>query len=219
MDYDKRVYSWKHLWNQRIRQDPHSRHSEDYRPYDGELEARGVGPLYEIRGLIVAQAAQIEDLLGHIVVERQSRARVCEHSPDPREARSIDDVLEQASATFCELGLCARLSHELAMVTWALEVRNALLSTVISFGFSDSGPAGAEHVINMDMTIQGRTPLKYSLPPGSEEDDWSQPNLDQPNQVEYARTLQSMRDALEAAVDLWVAFDEALPETPVRRLL
>ncbi|MCY9782537.1 hypothetical protein KIK06_01370 [Nocardiopsis sp. EMB25] len=218
MDFDKRVYSWKHIWNQKIRQDPHSQHSPDDYTYDGDLEARGVAALYEMRGLIIGQAAQIEDLLGAIVVERRSRARVCRHSPDSRERHRIDDVFDQVATTFCELGLCTKFEKELSLVKWALEFRDLLTGTVISYGFSN-GPNGLEHVVNMSMDVQGRGELGFPVPPGDEAEDWFNLSGNDPDELEYVKAFHRTREALEAAVDLWIAFDDALPETPMRRLL
>src|SRR5699024_9714651 len=148
---------------------------------------------------------QIEDLLGQLVSEREARALSCDHARSSREARNIENVLEEASTTFCELGLCKKYEHELSLVAWAIECRDIFVSTTLSCGFSRLGDWGPlEHVVTMENTIKGKEKKELPRPPDV-DGEWFDIKMREPNPQDYREILQHVHRALDAAVDLWQA--------------
>lgn len=179
--------------------------------------------MHRLRGLIIGQAAEVEDALGTIVLERRRRLSACGHGGGSSLEGLVGDPAGTVRTVFCELGLCEEYARQLDLAAWALEVRDFLLDHRLVLGFThDEGLFGtiSDHVFTFSPVISGRQERGWPPYPLGEPDEPWEKALREGDCTEaaYAEVFDRVQAALDAAVDLWQAFDRALSQTPTHHL-
>ncbi|GAA1619001.1 hypothetical protein GCM10009733_014190 [Nonomuraea maheshkhaliensis] len=150
------VRSWRGVHDLRAAHE-HADYSDDLHDrVNASMEARRI---HELRGMFMAQTAEIEDLL-HTLLRL-----IVEHCPEwlPASATKAKKlpasrVLEIIRAVATSTGKANELHNACAQISWLLARRNQLVHAIVHIGYSSPGPdARREPVIVLLMEIQGNT--------------------------------------------------------------
>lgn len=162
---------------------------DDYDPVEAAAAARSV---HERRGLVMAQVAEIEHLLLHILRQAELRGGVGIKEGKGRvtagQARGfVHQVLEQ-------MGVADRCSGALSAIRVAIDRRNELVHARVGVGFT-MWRGFPEPVITL------LVPHTNGLP-------------DPIDGYDLDADLENAYVALEAAIDIWELMDDMLPPAP-----
>jgi len=178
--------------------------------------------MHELRGLIVGQVAEIENLLIHITNQICARTTA---SPRPARQRrhGAGNILTEVESQLRALDLEEEFEASIQGMRQTIRDRNDIVHAVISIGFSDMGEYGPRvSVISILHDNDGpKQPEKVDTwethacedienCPHYEEDfvDWSWDI----SEARLERQLNDAYDSLEKCVDIWVRVDKILPQ-------
>ena len=180
-------------------------------------EAREAIRLHELRGLVMAQVAEIEDLLRFIVVEAGTRVDDDSRSL-PLGRITAGGVLRRVEQLLDKLGLTEQYRPQIALVQSTIHRRNQLVHATVQVGFSKMGEYGPRvPVIVLLMEQHDRPPDHPQSPPlgpGVEQTDGD--DFGEISEFDLERDLEKAYEALEAAVNIWEAIDQELPSDTTR---
>jgi hypothetical protein len=190
------------------RRDPDWRSSDDDDPEEA-LEARRI---HELRGLVMAQVAEIEDLLRFVLVEAGSRTNRTSrslrlHRPTAGAAlKRVESLLE-------EIGLAERFRHHITQMESTIHRRNKLVHATVKVGFSQMGEYGPHvPVIVLLMTRDEQWPEQLASSRSAHDDEQTKhQDTDAIDESDLEDDLRKAYEALEAAIDIWEAVDRELP--------
>ena len=187
--------------------------AEDYDDISGAAESRR---MHELRGVIVGQVAEIENLL--IFIADQIRARVTEiPQPAKQGRRPVGQVLASMESQLRALGLEEEFAASIKQIRQTISERNAIVHAVIQIGYSDLGAGGRDSVIsilwdNNEIKRPGKIHEceNFEECPHDLEDfyDWSWDI----SEFRLEKQLSGAYEALGKCIDIWMRLDEILPE-------
>lgn len=192
--------------------------SEDYDDVASAEESRR---LHELRGLIVGQVAEIENLLIHIADQILSRTPVVASRPVTQRQYGAGRILAVVENQLRALGLSGEFEDSIKDIRQTIRDRNDIVHAVIRIGFSDVGEHGPRvSVISIlqdnnqaiqpeaDVTRENHGCEGAAECPHDIEDlldfswDISEPRLEQ--------QLNNAYSALEKCIDIWVRVNQVL---------
>jgi hypothetical protein len=173
---------------------------------DDHEEAREAQRIHELRGLVMAQVAEIEDLLRYTLVQSQRvtsgrGSRVRRLGPI-----TAGNALALVEALLRDLNLRERYKDHLATVRAMVRRRNQLVHARVHIGFSQLGPEAPR--VSVISLLLGLTDEPQDLSsPGSQQsmegaDDEDNGEIDE---VILTRDMERAYEALDAALDIWEA--------------
>lgn len=189
--------------------------------YDG-IEAAGESRhMHELRGLIVGQVAEIENLLIHIADQIRARTPGVSH-PARQRRRGAGKILDDVEGLLRVLDMEGEFEASIQKISQTIRDRNAIVHAVISIGFSDMGLYGRMSVISI---LFDNDPAKGPEASETWETHECENTEECPHDMEdlldfsweidelrLERQLNDAYDALEKCVDIWMRVDEILPQ-------
>ena len=178
---------------------------DDYDCIEAAKESRR---LHELRGLVIAQVAEIEALLLYIssqIRDRSSPGNV----PEKREKmRGAGNVLKDVEALLDVIGLGDDLSEQVETVRRTIRRRNDIVHATVHIGFAyvefnDSRNSVICLLMDNDQIGQPRSEVQRY----EEDEDYEF------DEMKLECQLTDAYDALDRCVDIWVQVDSNLPNS------
>jgi hypothetical protein len=205
------VRDWKTVLAQR---DPDWGYEEE--DFDGVLAARESRRIHELRGLIVGQVAEIENLLLYIssqVSERSSSEKYRNKRPGGGSAGTILTYVEHLLEYF---SLENSFQSHVRMIREAIIKRNAIVHAVVDVAFSSAALKGPRESVLLGIRDNDEERWRKRLEDAEELDLW-ETNETVPwdvSEVDLERQLTEAHEALEKCIDIWIGLNEILPSIP-----
>jgi hypothetical protein len=176
--------------------------AEDYDDTAAAAESRR---LHELRGVIIGQVAEIENLLLYIASQIRERS-TGDVPPRRRGQRGAGKMLDDVEILLEATGLKSEFAAHIQCIRQTIRQRNAIVHAVIYVGFSyipfdDSRSSVIVLLFDNDGTQgSGRTV------------DEEQNIIDEIDEIELEHQLDRSHDALDKCVDIWIRVNDTLPQ-------
>ena len=185
--------------------------SED-EDFDGILAASASRRIHELRGVIVGQVAEIENLL--LYISKQVSERYGSGDLSNRRVRgTAGTVLAHVEVILQTLGLGDEFENHLKVIKETIKRRNAVVHAVVLVGisycqFNDSRePMLILIKDNDEKRWEARLEAATDLDPWQTEEMFS----GDISEIDLERQLDQAYEALERCLDIWVRVDQLLP--------
>jgi hypothetical protein len=181
--------------------------------FDGIMAASESRRIHELRGVIVGQVAEIENLLLHI--SDQARERSNSDEPDSRRVRGTAGVLLAHVADLLKkLGLEGEFREHLEAVRETIANRNAIVHAVVDVGFAYSSFNDSRECVLIGIRDNDRNKWKERWESAA---DWETRDSDAMipwdiSEIDPERQLARAYEALDKCIDIWVRMDKLLPD-------
>ena len=204
------VRDWKAVLAQR---DPDWGSQEE--DFDGILASYQSRRIHELRGVIVGQVAEIENLLLHISAQVGERSNSDElHN---RRARGpAGAVLAHVENLIRTLDLEREFEDHLKTVRETIANRNAIVHAVVDVGFSYSQFNDSREPVLIGIRDNDKDKWKERLESATELDPWETGEMIpwDISEIDLERQLAQAYKALDKCVDIWIRVNEILSEAP-----
>jgi hypothetical protein len=167
---------------------------------DDYAEATDARRLHELRGLVMAQVAEIEDLLKELLKKADELQPMVKVDKNRRLPTGV--TLNRLEALLKSWNLLGDLGGQIGTVRRAIKRRNALVHARVHIGFSLQGEYGPREPV---------IALLFSNDP-----DEGASGI---NEFELERELGLAHAALDAAVDIWQCTDDYISQRMTDRRL
>jgi hypothetical protein len=214
MDFDAwpplSVRDWRSVLAQR---DPDWGSLEDDR--DCILAAHESRRIHELRGVIVGQVAEIENLLLHIAAQVRERS-----DSDELRNRQVHGpagaVLGQVVNLLKSLGHEIEFEDKLESIRETIISRNAIVHAVVDVGISYCLFNDSREVTIIGIRDNDKDKYEKRLTTAAELDPWEHDEMIpwDISEADLERQLARAYKALDDCIDIWVRVDEILPDPP-----
>jgi hypothetical protein len=214
MDYDAwpplSVRDWQSVLAQR---EPDWGSEEGDR--DGILAAEESRRIHELRGVIVGQVAEIENLLLHISAQVRERANSDEFRK--RQIRGpAGAVLTHVEDLLRILGLDSQFEDHLNVVRETIANRNAIVHAVVDAQFSLSPFSGSRECVLIIIRDNDKEKWKERLENAADWEAWENDVMIpwDISEIDLERQLGRAYTALDKCIDVWIRVNEILSDLP-----
>lgn len=204
------VRDWQSvLW----RREPDWGSDED--DFDGIKAARESRRIHEMRGVIVGQVAEIENLLLHISAQARERS----NSKDLRNRRvrgPAGVVLAHVEELLRTLGLEIEFREHLEAVRETIVNRNAIVHAVVDVGFAYSPFNDSRECVLIGIRDNDGDRWKERLENATDWETWDSDVMIpwDISEIDLERQLLRAYMALDKCIDIWVRVNKILPDPP-----
>jgi hypothetical protein len=182
---------------------------------DGILAARESRRIRELRGVIVGQVAEIENLLLHISAQVRERA----NSDELRNRRvrgPAGAVLAHVGDLLRILGLESEFEDHLKIVRETIVNRNAIVHAVVDVQFSLSPFNGSRECVLIGIRDNDKDRWEERLESAAEWETWANDVMIpwDISEIDLERQLAQAYTALDKCIDIWIRVKEILSDLP-----
>jgi hypothetical protein len=204
------VRDWQSVLAQR---DPEWGSEED--DHDGMLAARESRRIHELRGVIVGQVAEIENLLLHIAAQVRERS----NSDELRNRRvrgPAGAVLGHVADLLEILDLEVEFEDHVKFIRRTIISRNAIVHAVLNVGISYCLFNDSREVMLIGIRDNDEEKWEKRLEAAAELDPWENVEMIpwDISEIDLERQLTQSYKALDKCLDIWTRVDEILPDPP-----
>jgi hypothetical protein len=204
------VRDWRSVLELR---EPNLDFEEDY--YDGILTANASRRIHELRGIIVGQVAEIENLL--LYMAKQVRERCTTGDLGNRRAGGPTGVVfAHVKELLQNLKIKDEFGSHLEMIQETIERRNAIVHAVVLVGISYSQFNDSREPMLILMRDNDDKKWEARFEAAAELDPWEADEIipGDVSKIDLERQLTQAYEALDRCVDIWVRVDQILPGPP-----
>jgi hypothetical protein len=182
---------------------------------DGFLAADDSRRIHELRGVIIGQVAEIENLLLHICTQVGERSSL-EGVRYRRARRPAGAILTEVERILKILGLDHTLEEEIRIVRETISKRNAIVHAVVDVGYSYIKFNDSRGAVIIILRDNDKDRWRQRLEEAAQFDPWTSDEMDplDISEVDLERQLAQAYEALDKCVDIWIEVNEILPDPP-----
>jgi hypothetical protein len=182
---------------------------DDYDDFMGAIEAQR---LHELRGLIMAQVAEIEDLLRFTLTQTRTQTGRSGSRSRPSGRITAGAALKQLERLLQDLQLAERYQQQVALIRSTIRRRNQLVHARVHIGFAQAGEyAPREPVIALLLGKPGEAHEPVTSPGSPESVGLVEPVASEEiSEVALEQDLEKAYEALDAALDIEEALRQGL---------
>jgi hypothetical protein len=180
--------------------------------FDGISAAHESRRIHELRGVMVGQVAEIENLLLHISAEMTKRSN-SEEIRNRRARGPVGAVLAHVEKQLETLGLGAEFEGHLVVIRDVIANRNMIVHAVVDVGFAYVPFTNSRDCVLILLRDNDDDKWQKRLEGTAELESW-ETNKMIPwdiTEVDLERQLTRAYEALDKCLDIWVRVDEILP--------
>jgi hypothetical protein len=188
------------------------REEEDFDGISGAHESRRI---HELRGVIVGQVAEIENLLLHISAQIIRRSNLAEIR-NRRAHGPAGVVLAHVKKQLGILGLENEFEAHLEAIRTAITDRNAIVHAVVNVGFSYVQFNDSRDCVLIILRDNDDDKWQKCLEETAELDPWDRDEMIpwDISEIDLERQLARAYKALDRCLDVWVRVNDILPDRP-----
>jgi len=204
------VRDWRSVLAQR---DPDWGSEEE--DFDGISAAHESRRIHELRGVIVGQVAEIENLLLHISAQVMERSN-SEEVRNRRARGPAGAVLAHVEKQLKTLSLEGEFESHLVVIREVIANRNAIVHAVVDVGFSYVQFTDSRDCVLILLRDNDRDKWQKRIEGATELDPWETDEMIpwDISEVDLERQLARGYEALDKCLDIWVRVNEILPDPP-----
>jgi hypothetical protein len=183
--------------------------------FDGIYAACESRRIHELRGVIVGQVAEIENLLLHISAQVRERSNSSERR-NRRVRGPAGAVLTHVENTLKTLGLESEFEGHLEAVRETISNRNAIVHAVVDVGFSYSPFNDSRECVLIGIRDNDKDKWEERLESATEFETWENDVMIpwDISEIDLERQLAKAYKALDKCIDIWIRVNEVLPDPP-----
>jgi hypothetical protein len=181
--------------------------------FDGISAANESRRIHELRGVIVGQVAEIENLLLYISAQVRERTK-SEELRNRRARGTAGTVLTHVEQLLKILGLESEFKDHVRMIREEIAKRNAIVHAVVDVGFSYVQFTDSRDCVIIILRDNDNDKWQKHLEDAAELDPWETDEM-LPwdlSEVGLERQLARVYTALDKCIDIWVRVNEILPD-------
>jgi hypothetical protein len=169
--------------------------------------------IHELRGVIVGQVAEIENLLLHISVQVRERSK-SEELRNRRVRGPAGAVLTHVENLLKTLDLESEFESHLKIIRETITNRNAIVHAVVDVGFSYIQFNDSREAVLIGIRHNDKDKWEERLESAAELDPWETDEMTpwDITEVDLERQLAQAYKALDKCVDIWIRVNGTLPD-------